>query len=193
MRESGAAVADSLGITPEMRVLDLRCGDGTTALPMARAGADVTGIDIAKNLVQAGNRRATEAGLTRLRFYEGDACHLEGVADNSFDLVLSVFGAMFAPKPFDVAKEMVRVTKPGGRIVYGQLDSRRPDVCVAGAADQLGIHAAASGGLYQPNDVGRGEQHPRAVRPGWRACGENCDDQGHVLFHVAGPQSGAVH
>jgi len=119
MRESGAAVADSLRVTPEMRVLDLGCGDGTTALPMARAGADVTGIDIARNLVEAGNRRASEGGLTRLRFYEGDACHLEGVADDSFDLVLSMFGAMFAPKPFDVAKEMVRVTKPGGRIAMG--------------------------------------------------------------------------
>src|SRR5271170_2942351 len=107
MRQSGEAFVTSLGINPPLRALDLGCGDGTTALPMARAGADVTGIDIARNLVQAGNMRAREAGLTRLRFYEGDACHLEGVADNSFDLVLSVFGAMFAPKPFDVAKEMV--------------------------------------------------------------------------------------
>ena len=77
------------------------------------------GIDIAKNLVAAGNKRAAEAGLTRLTFHEGDACNLEGVGDHSFDLTLSVFGAMFAPKPFDVAKEMVRVTKPGGRIVMG--------------------------------------------------------------------------
>jgi SAM-dependent methyltransferase len=69
--------------------------------------------------VAAGNRRAAEAGLKNLTFKEGDACNLEGVADNSFDLTLSVFGAMFAPKPFDVAKEMVRVTKPGGRVVMG--------------------------------------------------------------------------
>jgi len=82
-------------------------------------GADVVGIDIARNLVDAGNKRAAEAGLTRLKFQEGDACNLEGVGDDSFDLTLSVFGAMFAPKPFDVAKEMVRVTKPGGRIVMG--------------------------------------------------------------------------
>ena len=119
MRQSGEAVVQSLGITPPLRVLDLGCGDGTTAIPLARAGADVTGIDIARNLVAAGNRRAAEAGLTRLKFQEGDACNLEGVADQSFDLIVSIFGAMFAPKPFDVAKEMVRVTKPGGRIVMG--------------------------------------------------------------------------
>lgn len=119
MRHSGEAVVKSLGITPPLQVLDLGCGDGTTAVPLARTGADVTGIDIARNLVEAGNRRAREAGLNRLTFQEGDACNLEGVADHSFDLVLSVFGAMFAPKPFDVAREMVRVTKPGGRIVMG--------------------------------------------------------------------------
>src|ERR1700688_2445344 len=119
MRQSGEAVVHSLGIAPPLRVLDLGCGDGTTAIPLARLGAEVVGIDIARNLVEAGNRRAAEAGLTRLTFQEGDACNLEGVADRSFDLVVSIFGAMFAPKPFDVAKEMVRVTKPGGRIVMG--------------------------------------------------------------------------
>ena len=88
-------------------------------MPLARLGAEVTGIDIARNLVEAGNRRAAEAGLSRLKFQEGDACNLQGVGDHTFDLTLSVFGAMFAPKPFDVAKEMVRVTKPGGRVVMG--------------------------------------------------------------------------
>lgn len=119
MRESGEAFVSSLGINPPIRVLDLGCGDGTTALPLARLGAEVVGIDIARNLVEAGNRRASAAGLSNLKFQEGDACNLQGVADHSFDLTLSVFGAMFAPKPFDVAKEMVRVTKPGGRIVMG--------------------------------------------------------------------------
>ena len=119
MRQSGEAFVKSLGITPSLRVLDLGCGDGTTAVPLARLGAEVVGIDIARNLVDAGNKRATEAGLTHLKFQEGDACDLQGVADHSFDLTLSVFGAMFAPKPFDVAKEMVRVTKPGGRILMG--------------------------------------------------------------------------
>jgi ubiquinone/menaquinone biosynthesis C-methylase UbiE len=99
--------------------LDLGCGDGTTALPLAHLGAEVVGIDIARNLVDAGNRRAAAAGLARLKFQEGDASNLEGVNDHSFDVTVSMFGAMFAPKPFDVAKEMVRVTKPGGRIVMG--------------------------------------------------------------------------
>ena len=119
MRASGEALVTSLGIAPPLRVLDLGCGDGTTAVPLARLGAEVLGIDIARNLVEAGNHRAALAGLSNLKFQEGDACSLEGVADHSFDLTISVFGAMFAPKPFDVAKEMVRVTKPGGRIVMG--------------------------------------------------------------------------
>ena len=119
MRESGEALVKSIGVTPPLKALDLGCGDGTTAVPLARLGAQVTGIDIARNLVEAGNKRAVAAGLDRLRFQEGDACNLEGVSDHSFDLTLSVFGAMFAPKPFDVAREMVRVTKPGGRIVMG--------------------------------------------------------------------------
>jgi len=119
MRESGETVVESLGVKPPLRALDLGCGDGTTALPLARLGAEVTGIDIAANLVEAGNKRAAEQGLKRLRFQEGDACNLQGINDHAFDLTLSVFGAMFAPKPFDVAKEIVRVTKPGGRIVMG--------------------------------------------------------------------------
>src|SRR6266481_5569265 len=119
MRESGEAVVEKLGITKELKVLDLGCGDGTTALPAAKFGADVLGIDIAKNLVEAGNRRAAERGLTNLKFQEGDASNLEQVPDKSFDLVVSIFGAMFAPKPFEVAKEMVRITRPAGRIVMG--------------------------------------------------------------------------
>src|SRR6266849_9415965 len=119
MRQSGEAVVQSLGVKAPLRVLDLGCGDGTTAIPLALSGAEVIGIDIAKNLVDAGNKRAAEAGLNRLKFQEGDACDLQGISDHSFDLTLSVFGAMFAPKPFDVAREMVRVTKPGGRIVMG--------------------------------------------------------------------------
>src|SRR5258707_14598726 len=119
MRESGEAVAAGLGITKGLKVLDLGCGDGTTALPEARLGGDVLGVDIASNLVDAGNRRAQQEGLTNCRFQQGDATDLSELADRAFDLVVSIFGAMFAPKPFDVAKEMVRVTKPGGRIVMG--------------------------------------------------------------------------
>jgi SAM-dependent methyltransferase len=119
MRVSGNAFAGDLGITAGLRVLDLGCGDGTTALPAARLGADVLGVDIASNLVAAGNERAAAERLDNLRFAEGDACDLIGLRDDTFDLVVSVFGAMFAPRPFDVASEMVRVTKPGGRIVMG--------------------------------------------------------------------------
>jgi ubiquinone/menaquinone biosynthesis C-methylase UbiE len=119
MRDSGEALVKSLGIQKGMKVLDLGCGDGTTALPAARFGADVLGVDIASNLVAAGNRRASEQGLTNCRFQQGDASNLQDLQDRSFDLVVSIFGAMFAPKPNDVAKEMVRVTRPGGRIVMG--------------------------------------------------------------------------
>ena len=119
MRESGEALVKDLGITPGLQVLDLGCGDGTTALPAARLGAQVLGVDIAANLVEAGNKRAAQEGLSNCRFQQGDACELTGIGNKSFDRVISIFGAMFAPKPFDVASEMVRVTKPGGRIVMG--------------------------------------------------------------------------
>ena len=119
MRQSGEELVETLGIEPGMAVLDLGCGDGTTALPAAQLGAHVVGVDIAANLVAAGNARARAAGLDNLQFREGDASRLTSVADSSFDLVVSIFGAMFAPRPFDVAYEMVRVTKPGGRIVMG--------------------------------------------------------------------------
>jgi len=119
MRESGEALVTKLGITKGLKVLDLGCGDGTTAIPAARLGADVLGVDIASNLVEAGNKRALEEGLTNCTFQEGDASDLRELKDDTFDLVVTIFGAMFAPKPFEVAKEMVRVTRPGGRIVMG--------------------------------------------------------------------------
>lgn len=119
MRESGDALVRRIGIEPGIRVVDLGCGDGTTALPAARLGAQVTGVDIATNLVEAGNKRAEEQGLTNCTFQEGDASNLEDLPNDEFDLVITIFGAMFAPKPFEVAKEMVRVTRPGGRIVMG--------------------------------------------------------------------------
>ncbi len=119
MRKSGEALVSNLGISQGMRVVDLGCGDGTTALPEARLGAEVLGVDIASNLVAAGNRRAEAEGLANCRFQEGDASDLSELDDDTFDLVVSIFGAMFAPRPSDVAKEMVRVTRPGGRIVMG--------------------------------------------------------------------------
>ncbi|WP_404713868.1 class I SAM-dependent methyltransferase [Sphingomonas sp. MMS24-J13] len=126
MRESGEELIASLEVTPGMEILDLGCGDGTTALPAARLGANVLGVDIAANLVAAGNARAGQAGLHNLRFQEGDASCLGDVADESVDLVVSIFGAMFAPKPLDVAREMVRVVRPGGRIVMGNWIPRDP-------------------------------------------------------------------
>ena len=119
MRESGEALVQRIGIEKGLKVLDLGCGDGTTALPAAKLGADVLGVDIALNLVEAVNKRAAKHGLANLKFQEGDATHLHELPDKAFDLVVTVFGAMFAPKPFEVAKEMVRVTRPGGRIVMG--------------------------------------------------------------------------
>lgn len=119
MRESGEALVKSLGVKKGMRVLDLGCGDGTTAIPEAQAGADVLGVDIARNLVAAGNARARALQLSNIHFEEGDASNLVNLENKSFDFVVSIFGAMFAPRPFDVSREMVRVTKPGGRIVMG--------------------------------------------------------------------------
>jgi len=119
MRESGEALVRAIGVAPGERVLDLGCGDGTTALPAAQLGADVLGVDIAANLVRAGRVRAREAGLANCRFQEGDASALHELEDASFDLSVSIFGAMFAPRPLDVARELVRVTRPGGRIVMG--------------------------------------------------------------------------
>jgi SAM-dependent methyltransferase len=119
MRDSGEALVGDLGITAGMRVLDVGCGDGTTAVPAAQLGADVLGVDIASNLVAAGNARARQLGLDNLTFQEGDASDLKDVGDGHFDVVLSIFGAMFAPRPFDVAKQLVRVTRPRGRIVMG--------------------------------------------------------------------------
>jgi SAM-dependent methyltransferase len=119
MRESGAALVREIGVAQGDKVLDLGCGDGTTAIPAARLGAEVLGVDISRNLVAAGNRRAREEGLANCRFQEGDAMNLDGLPDRAFDLVVSIFGAMFAPRPMDVARETVRVTRPGGRVVMG--------------------------------------------------------------------------
>jgi ubiquinone/menaquinone biosynthesis C-methylase UbiE len=140
MRKSGEALVKGFEITKGLKVLDLGCGDGTTALPEARLGADVLGVDIAKNLVDAGNKRAKEQGLANCKFQEGDASNLQELKDHTFDLVVSVFGAMFAPKPFDVAKEMVRVTRPGGRIVMGNWIPNDPTL----VAQILKISAAYS-------------------------------------------------
>ena len=126
MRESGEELVKSLEIGRGTDVLDLGCGDGTTAIPAAQRGANVLGVDIAENLVAAGNARASAAGLETMRFQVGDASDLRDLADQSFDFLVSMFGAMFAPRPFDVAKEMVRVTRSGGCIVMGNWISGDP-------------------------------------------------------------------
>lgn len=138
MSESGDALVRSIGVVPGERVLDLGCGDGTTALPAAQLGAEVLGVDIASNLVRAGNLRAEQAGLANCRFEEGDACDLYALDDASFDLTISIFGAMFAPRPFDVARELARVTRPGGRIVMGNWIPNDPTL----VAQILSISAA---------------------------------------------------
>ncbi|WP_159997431.1 class I SAM-dependent methyltransferase [Roseomonas sp. 18066] len=140
MRDSGAALVARLGVVAGQRVLDLGCGDGTTALPAAERGAEVTGVDISRPLVAAGNRRAQAAGLKNLRFQHGDAGDLRDLPDAYFDLVVSIFGAMFAPKPFEVAKAMLRVTRPGGRIVMGNWIPNDPTL----VAQILRISAAYS-------------------------------------------------
>jgi ubiquinone/menaquinone biosynthesis C-methylase UbiE len=119
MRESGEELVKQLGVETGVDVLDLGCGDGTTAIPAAKLGAHVLGVDIARNLVEAGNRRVEQEGLSQISFQHGDASDLKELVSGTFDMVVSIFGAMFASRPGDVAKEMVRVTKPGGKIVMG--------------------------------------------------------------------------
>lgn len=120
MRESSAALVATLGIQPGMKILDVGCGDGDTAIPAAKLGAQVTGLDIAHNLVEAGNVRAKYEGVAgSCKILEGDVMDMQGLKDATYDLVISIFGAMFAPRPLDTATEMVRVTRKGGRIVMG--------------------------------------------------------------------------
>lgn len=103
-----------LNIPAEAKVLDIACGTGNTSIPAARTGATVTGVDIATNLLEQARRRASDENL-KIHFQEGDAEELP-FSDNTFDVVLTMFGAMFAPRPEKVAAEMIRVCKPGGMI-----------------------------------------------------------------------------
>jgi ubiquinone/menaquinone biosynthesis C-methylase UbiE len=105
---------DRLNIQPGTKVLDVACGSGNLAIPAAKKGADVTGVDIADNLVAVAKHRAADAGV-QAKFEVGDAEALP-YQDNTFDIVMTMFGAMFAPRPEVVADELVRVCKPGGTI-----------------------------------------------------------------------------
>ena len=167
MRESGESLVKALGITKGLKVLDLGCGDGTTALPEARLGADVLGVDIAKNLVEAGNKRAKDEGLTNCKFQEGDASNLRELKDQSFDLVVSIFGAMFAPKPFDVAKEMVRVTRSGGRIVMGNWIPGDPTLVAQILKISSSYTPPPPEGFISPMTWGIEEQRYRAIFRCW--------------------------
>jgi SAM-dependent methyltransferase len=192
MRGSGEAFVETLAIRPGMKMLDLGCGDGTTALPAARRGAEVLGVDIAANLVAAGTARAEAAGLANLRFQEGDASDLAGLGDGRFDLVLSLFGAMFAPRPHDVAREMVRVTKPGGRIVMGSWIPGDPTL----VAQILRISAAYTPpppeGFVSPVAWGQ-EEHvrDRFGAAGIPAAAISCE-RATWLFGMDGPPSGLL-
>ncbi len=192
MRVSGEEVSKSLGVGPGMKVLDLGCGDGTTALPSAQLGADVLGIDIASNLVAAGNRRAEEAGLTNLRFEEGDASNLEGIADERFDLVVTMFGAMFAPRPFDVAKEMLRVTKPGGQVFMGNWIPGDPTLIAQVLRIVSGYTPPPSEGFVSPMTWGL-EDH---VKERFAAAGTLPDniafERGTFTFDFAGTPADAA-
>ena len=187
MRESGEQLVAELGISPGTEMLDLGCGDGTTALPAARAGAEVLGVDIADNLVAAGNERARAAGLANLRFEQGDASNLAGIEDDRFDLVLTMFGAMFAPRPHDTAREMVRVTKPGGRIVMGNWIPGDPTLI----AQVLKISAAYTPpppeGFVSPVTWGlEANVHDRFGAAGVPAENISCEPVGWV-FRLDGP------
>jgi len=163
MRESGEALVQRLGITKGLKVLDLGCGDGTTALPAAKLGADVLGVDIARNLVEAGNKRAREHALANCTFQEGDVSDLHQLPDQAFELVVTVFGAMFAPKPFEVAKEMVRVTRRGGRIVMGNWIPNDPTLVAQILKISSTYTPPPPGRLRQSDDVGDREQRNRAI------------------------------
>ncbi len=163
MRESGEALVQRLGITKGLKVLDLGCGDGTTALPAAKLGADVLGVDIARNLVEAGNKRAREHALANCTFQEGDVSDLHQLPDQAFELVVTVFGAMFAPKPFEVAKEMMRVTRRGGRIVMGNWIPNDPTLVAQILKISSTYTPPPPGRLRQSDDVGDREQRNRAI------------------------------
>lgn len=188
MRDSGDELVESLGIGPGMDVLDLGCGDGTTALPAAKRGANVLGVDIAANLVAAGNARAAAAGLNDLRFQEGDASDLRDLADESFDLVVSIFGAMFAPRPIDVAREMVRVTRSGGRIVMGNWIPGDPTLIAQVLKTSAAYTPPPPEGFISPVSWGVEENvHERFGAAGVSAENIACERETYVFSHPGTP------
>jgi SAM-dependent methyltransferase len=114
---AGAEFIKRTEIKPGTRILDVACGTGNVSLPAARAGAEVTGVDIAPNLLEQARKRASAENL-KIRFDEGDAEDLP-YRDGEFDIVVTMFGAMFAPRPERTAAELIRVCRPGGSIAMG--------------------------------------------------------------------------
>lgn len=176
MRASGEAFVSRLDIEPGLRVLDLGSGDGTTAIPAAKRGAHVLGIDVARNLVDAGNQRAAQLGLANCRFEHGCATNLSSVADRSMDLVVTIFGAMFAPDPYRTAQEMVRITRPGGKVIMGNWIPNDPTL----VAQILRISAAYStpppAGFVSPMTWGDAEHvTDRFVSAGVQASSVTCE------------------
>jgi SAM-dependent methyltransferase len=187
MRGSGEALVAGLGVSEDTRMLDLGCGDGTTAIPAARTGAEVLGVDIAANLVAAGNERAAELGLDNIRFEQGDAADLNGIEDGGFDLTLSVFGAMFAPRPGEVAKEMVRVTRPGGRVVMANWIPDDPTLVAQILRTSAAYSPPPPDGFVSPMAWGVEDE----VKERFGAAGVPADmitcDRAYWNFHFDGP------
>jgi SAM-dependent methyltransferase len=135
----------SCNIPPGTKVLDVACGAGQTAIPMARQGIQVTGVDIATNLIEEARRRAHAEGL-QVQLDEGDAEQLP-YGDGSFDVVFSLIGAMFAPQPHKVAAEMARVCRPGGRILMANWT---PSGFVGQMFKTIGAHVPPPQGMPAP-------------------------------------------
>ena len=151
--KEGEVFVQRIGIERGQRVLDVACGTGNTAIPAARAGADVTGVDIAPNLLEQARTRAASEGLS-IRFEEGDAESLP-YPDAAFDAVITMFGAMFAPRPERTASELVRVCKPGGRIAMANWT---PEGFVGQLFKVVGKHVPPPAGV-QPSALWGTEPH----------------------------------
>ena len=188
MRQSGQELIDRIGVTSGEKLLDLGCGDGTTALPAADRGAHVLGVDIAANLVAAGNARAAAAGLHNLTFEEGDASDLAGIADARFDRVVTIFGAMFAPRPDDVAREMVRVTKAGGSITMGNWIPGDPTLVAQILKTSAAFNPPPPEGFVSPMTWGQ-EDHVRARFAAAGIADVRCERDTFVFRHDGPPAS----
>ena len=188
MRESGEALIGTLGITKGLKVLDLGCGDGTTAIPAAKRGAHVLGVDIASNLVEAGNRRVKEMGLTNIRFEEGDASGLEGLRDDQLrprrqHLRRNVRPETLRCREGDGPRDPTRWADR-----HGELDSQRSDPGRPDPQDQQRLYAAAPRGLRQPDDMGRRGQRDRTVFESRRSGEGRLLRPGYIHLHLPEPR-----